>query len=399
MINKLRKKLIAINLISVGVVFFISVVLLFGIGYSRIGAERRNRMTSALLFDPAEESFASDVLYSDLALAVYDKQNDSVTWYAGSDFKIDLTELETSVHLIVDNGDTSGIARFRLSFRTSESDNTVKIVFNDLDSSKNSLMVFLAFALLTLVMGIAIYFVISNMLANVALKPLEESWKQQRQFVADASHELKTPLSVIMANTEIIASHGNETVDSQMRWIQNTREESARMAELVASLLFLAKSDDGLKVELANVNLSDCVFTTVLGQEAVLYENGKKFDYNLENDIHVLGNESQLKQLVSILLDNANKYSTDEGNVAFDLALSGKHAVITVSNDSDQLTDEQLSHLFDRFYTVDESRNSTGNGLGLSIAKTIVDTHGGSISVGCNNGRTTFVVQLPVVKK
>ena len=173
------------------------------------------------------------------------------------------------------------------------------MVFNDLDSSENGLAPYLLFALITLLLGLAIYVVISYMLASMALKPIEESWSKQKQFVADASHELKTPLSVIMANTEIIASHGSETVDSQMRWIENTREESARMAELVASLLFLAKNDDGLKVELKTVNLSDCVSTTVLGQDAVFYENGKKFDYSLAGDITVLGNETQLKQLVT----------------------------------------------------------------------------------------------------
>ena len=168
------------------------------------------------------------------------------------------------------------------------------------------------------------------------------------------------------------------------------------MAELVASLLFLAKNDDGLKVELKTVNLSDCVSTTVLGQDAVFYENGKKFDYSLAENITVIGNETQLKQLVTILLDNANKYSLGDGNIELNLSANGRHAVITVANDSEQLTNEQLSHLFDRFYTVDESRNSRGNGLGLSIAKTIVDTHGGTINVECRDGRTTFTVTLPI---
>ena len=284
----------------------------------------------------------------------------------------------------------------RLRYQTSGGTDVTRVVFNDLDSSENGLAPYLLFALITLLLGLAIYVVISYMLASMALKPIEESWSKQKQFVADAIHELKTPLSVIMANTEIIASHGSETVDSQMRWIENTREESARMAELVASLLFLAKNDDGLKVELKTVNLSDCVSTTVLGQDAVFYENGKKFDYSLADDITVFGNETQLKQLVTILLDNANKYSLGDGNIELNLSANGRHAVITVANDSEQLTVEQLSHLFDRFYTVDESRNSRGNGLGLSIAKTIVDTHGGTINVECRDGRTTFTVTLPI---
>lgn len=396
MIDKLRKKLVAINLISVGVVFFIAILLIFSLGYSRIGEERNTRMASALTYDTTDNNFANEDIYKDMALALYDKTTDEIVWYKGCNFNYDVEELDSSVRRIVEHGETRGFARMRLRYQTSGGTDVTRVVFNDLDSSENSLAPYLLFALITLLLGLAIYVVISYMLASMALKPIEESWSKQKQFVADASHELKTPLSVIMANTEIIASHGSETVDSQMRWIENTREESARMAELVASLLFLAKNDDGLKVELKTVNLSDCVSTTVLGQDAVFYENGKKFDYSLDDDITVLGNETQLKQLVTILLDNANKYSLGDGNIELTLTANGRHAVITVSNDSEQLTVEQLSHLFDRFYTVDESRNSRGNGLGLSIAKTIVDTHDGTINVDCRDGRTTFTVTLPI---
>lgn len=396
MIDKLRKKLVAINLISVGVVFFIAILLIFSLGYSRIGEERNTRMASALTYDTTDNNFADEDIYKDMALALYDKTTDEIVWYKGCNFNYDVEELDSSVRRIVEHGETRGFARMRLRYQTSGGTDVTRVVFNDLDSSENGLAPYLLFALITLLLGLAIYVVISYMLASMALKPIEESWSKQKQFVADASHELKTPLSVIMANTEIIASHGSETVDSQMRWIENTREESARMAELVASLLFLAKNDDGLKVELKTVNLSDCVSTTVLGQDAVFYENGKKFDYSLADDITVFGNETQLKQLVTILLDNANKYSLGEGNIELTLTANGRHAVITVSNDSEQLTVEQLSHLFDRFYTVDESRNSRGNGLGLSIAKTIVDTHDGTINVDCRDGRTTFTVTLPI---
>lgn len=400
MINKLRKKLVAINLVSVGVVFFIAVVLIFAIGYSSIGEERHKRMYAALGYDTADDTFGTDQLYRDMALCDYDKQTGELSWYVGSNFSYDVTELDSIVEKVIERRSEAGFTKLRLRYVADlkSDENHVRIVFNDLDSSENSLAPFLIFALVTLLLGLGIYFWISIMLASMALKPIEESWAKQKQFVADASHELKTPLSVIMANTEIIASHGSDTVDSQMRWIDNTRQESERMAELIASLLFLAKNDDGLKVSMSNVDLSDCVAATVLSQDAVFFENGKKFDYSLARNINVYGNEAQLKQLFTILLDNADKYSTGEGNISLDMNTNGRHVVVTVANDSEPLSDEQLSHLFDRFYTVDESRNSRGNGLGLSIAKTIVDTHGGSISVAYADGRTTFTVTLPVVK-
>ena len=400
MISKLRNKLITINLICMGVVFFIAVALIFAIGYAEIGEERRTRMNNALLYNPADGDFATNGLYSDMALVDYDKEADTFVWYTGNDFCYDVNQLTDVVRNALKRNTPSGLTHFKLRYKvlTDENTSVARVVFNDLDTSQNGLSPYLIFALCTLVMGLAVCFVISYMLATVALRPLEESWAKQKQFVADASHELKTPLSVIMANTEIIASHANETVESQMRWVENTREESKRMAELVASLLFLAKNDDGLKVELTKVNLSDSIFTTVLGHDALFYENGKKFDYDLAHDLYVVGNETQLKQLVTILLDNANKYSSDDGNITLNLVQSGKNAVLTVADDGPQLSQDELSHLFDRFYTVDKSRNSRGNGLGLSIAKTIVDTHGGTISVDCNDCRTTFTVTLPLMK-
>ena len=230
---------------------------------------------------------------------------------------------------------------------------------------------------------------------------MEESWNKQKQFVADASHELKTPLSVIMANTEIMASHPDATVASQGKWIENTRSETQRMAELVNDLLFLAKNDDGLKVQMACVNLSDCVETTVLSYEAIFYENGKSFCYDIAPELYVQGNEGQIKQLTTILLDNANKYSSDDGNIKLSVTAAGKHIQLAIVNDCEPITDEQMSHLFDRFYTIDPSRNknTAGNGLGLSIAQIICRTHGGNITAEYADGRITFTATLPVLKQ
>jgi signal transduction histidine kinase len=230
---------------------------------------------------------------------------------------------------------------------------------------------------------------------------LQISENKRRQFVSDASHELKTPLAVIMANTEIIASHPDDTVASQMKWIDNTLAETKRMATLVQDLLFLTKSDDGIKVEMANMDLSDCVQSCVLTNESLFYENNKFFDSQIEPNIHIDGNEGQIRQLVTILLDNANKYAIGSGNICLTLTAHNKVATLTVTNDSNEVTPEQVAHIFDRFYTLDTSRNKTkgGNGLGLSIAERIVHTHKGKITAEYKNGKMTFRAVLPVVRK
>lgn len=148
-----------------------------------------------------------------------------------------------------------------------------------------------------------------------------------------------------------------------MKWVENTRAEAQRMAGLVADLLFLAKNDDGLKVQMEDVNLSDCVGTIVLGYDAIFTKTKRTLPI-VDKDVYIVGNVGQLKQLTTILLDNANKYSKGSGNITLSLTANGKHAHLTVENDSEQLTEEQLKHLFDRFYTVDPSRNKNNGGNG-----------------------------------
>lgn len=398
MIDKLRKKVVAINVLSVCIVFFLAMLLLFSIGYSRIDAERVERMKMLLDYEVSDADFYNDKAFSSITLVEYDLKTKNTNWYFGKDSLMDKEQLAPFVEKAVSSSEDFGYLSARLTYVKKPVENdVVRIAFNNRYSAPNSLTPYFIFALGILVVGVCCYLIISLILARVALKPVEESWNKQKQFVADASHELKTPLSVIMANTEIIASHQDETVASQMKWIENTREESKRMAALVADLLFLAKNDDGLKVQMETVNVSDCVETTALNYDAVFYENGKTFNYRITPDLKIIGNSGQIKQLVTILLDNANKYSVGVGNIKMSLTVTNRHIMLSVSNDSEELSEEQLSHIFDSFYTVDKSRNTDkgGNGLGLSIAQTICQTHDGDIKVNYFNGRTSFIASFP----
>lgn len=404
MINGLRKKIVAINVVSVCIVFFVAMLFVFSAGYNRVDAEKDNRIYAAFDYDFADgEKFEDNQLFGDIALYEYNLSSGVIVNKAvGDSANLDVKLIEETIAEIAESDKKSGIISAKIKFakRTANNGDVVRIVFSNRFSRNHS---FIAYVLLTsgaLLVGVGCYFAISMILARIALKPVEDSWSKQKQFVADASHELKTPLSVIMANTEIIASHQDETVASQMQWIENTRLEAKRMAELVADLLFLAKNDDGLKVQMEPVNISDCIETTVLSYDAVFYENGKSFRYDVVRDVKVIGNVGQIKQLTTILLDNANKYSVGDGNIFLNLTCAGRHITLSVSNDSEELSEEQISHLFDRFYTLDKSRNAekSGNGLGLSIAKMISQTHGGDISASYSNGRTYFVVELPAYK-
>ncbi|MBO5866977.1 MAG: HAMP domain-containing histidine kinase [Clostridia bacterium] len=403
MINNLRKKLAATNMIATSIVLIVAAIIISFTGVTRLDTIRQDNMERALeypLNQASQENFSHN--FSDVVLVVYNNGNVEQL-YSGENVSNDFVQqiferLPLIVHSQVEFDDKS----FRVQYIKQPLGNgAYKIVFFDPTNYQSGIIPLIYYTIAVLVVGMVTCSIISITLAQSAIIPIEESWTKQRQFVADASHELKTPLSVIMANTEIIASHPDETVASQQKWIDNTLAETRRMASLVQDLLFLAKSDDGLKVEMTPTNLSDCVESCVLTSEALFYENKLFFTNKVEPNVQVEGNEGQLKQLVAILLDNANKYAIGEGNITLTLATTNRHAVLTVANDSNEVSPEQVAHIFDRFYTLDTSRNKSkgGNGLGLSIAERIVQTHKGKISAEYKNGRMTFKAVLPLLRK
>ena len=403
MINNLRKKLTITNMMATSIVLIVAIIIISFSVVSRFDAIRINNMQRALAYPlqgASQKEFAAD--FSDVVLVVYD--NGQVKdIFSGKNIRNDFVQaIFENLPLIVESDEAQNATSLRLQYAKQQlPSGAYKIVFYDPTNSQSGIVSIVFYIIVVLLVGMISYSVISMTLAQSAISPIEESWKKQRQFVADASHELKTPLAVIMANTEIIASHPDDTVASQMKWIDNTLAETKRMASLVQDLLFLAKSDDGLKVEMSHTNLSNCVEECVLTSESLFYENRLLFTSDIDPDIHIDGNEGQLKQLVTILLDNANKYTPTDGTIQLTLKSTNKSAILIVSNDSHEVSREQVAHIFDRFYTLDTSRNKTkgGNGLGLSIAERIVQTHKGKITAEYKNGKMTFKATLPLARK
>ncbi|MGN0620982.1 MAG: ATP-binding protein [Porcipelethomonas sp.] len=244
-------------------------------------------------------------------------------------------------------------------------------------------------------LGMVFAFGISVLLANWTIKPVDRAWNQQKQFVADASHELKTPLTVISANTDVILSSPDDLVKNQTKWLNYIKSETVRMSKLVNNMLYIAKYDTNhANVEIQTFNLSNMLTSTCLQFENIIFENGKTLETNINNGISIQGDEDKIKQLITILLDNSVKYSTESGKISVSLTSEKGKACIEVSNSSEPISSDQLSKIFDRFYRVDDSRNSKtgGSGLGLNIAKTIVEAHHGSISAKYRNGVISFII-------
>lgn len=245
-------------------------------------------------------------------------------------------------------------------------------------------------------------FLLSLGLAYWITKPVEQAWNQQRQFVSDASHELKTPLTVILSNADMLLHHGLQNDGSTEKRLENIRAESLRMKGLVDDLLDLARSDAGrVKKQLSLISASDVVMDSVLLFEALAFEKQKTLQYQVDQDLYVIGSEHRLKQLLEILLDNAMKYSSEQGTIWVRLLKNSARSMkLMVASTGDTMTPEQCQRIFERFYRTDPARQHNGGyGLGLAIATSITQEFGGRIWCESQNGVNSFFVQLPLSKE
>lgn len=280
-----------------------------------------------------------------------------------------------------------------LLYRVVQRNEYTLVAFMDNTVTDNAMQTLLHNVLIVGGAAIAALFFISLFLSKRIIQPLEENDRQQKQFISDASHELKTPVSVISANAEMLSRElGNN------EWLSNIQYENERMGELIKQLLDLSRAENK-KVPMEQVDLSRAVTGEVLAFESLAFDQGKVFQSDIDDDVHVTGSQTQLTQLISVLLDNAVRHSTGS-EIEVSLKHQGHTAELRVINEGGEIPPEKQEHLFDRFYRVDEARNSDGHhyGLGLSIARAVTEKHNGSITVSCQDGKVCFTVFLPVKK-
>lgn len=234
-----------------------------------------------------------------------------------------------------------------------------------------------------------VIFLVSKVITNWITKPVSDSFERQKQFIADASHELKTPLSVIIASTDAL-----EETPSEKKWLTNIKNESERMKSLITDLLDLAASENKETFRLENGDLSKTILFSVLTFEGKAFENKLKLDYDIPDDINMNMDENSIKQLVEILLDNAISHSKKNGIINVKLREDSNMIEFLVMNEGTAIPKGEEEKIFERFYRIDKARNRNENryGLGLAIAKNIVINHNGKISCSSDDGVTTFRV-------
>ena len=326
--------------------------------------------------------------------------------YSGSVIESKINYLELSdedidklANTIVTSKQKRGsVSSFGLEYLSITEDNYTYIVAADNSFESGNIRNLFILCIISFMISFFVFFAISVLLSTWILKPVEKSWQQQNRFVSDASHELRTPITVILANLNILSSKKDDLIKTQYQWIDNTKEEANRMKQLVDELLFLARSDDRQnKLVFSKIDLSELLLSRMLSFEALAFEKGIKLDYDISDDLNIIGHEGNVKQLISILLDNAMKYCGDKGSVYLKAFSLKDRTYVLIKNSGDLIDAEDLKHIFERFYRTDKSRSRTegGYGLGLAIAKTIVDNMHGKISVLSDkeNG-TVFKLEL-----
>ena len=238
---------------------------------------------------------------------------------------------------------------------------------------------------------------VSCFLSKWAVDPVERSVQREKQFVADASHELKTPLTVIMANAQLLEEEKKSRTGDESRGLDNILQETEGMKRLVEEMLTLARNEAaGFRREKKIFSLSDVVIESVLSFEAVFYQEDKELESDVEEDVLIRGDSGQFTQVMGILLDNARKYSSAGGKAKVRLErLNNKKARLLVESAGDEIPQDKLEVIFDRFYRSDLSRGEQkGYGLGLAIAKSIVEGSGGRIYACSREGKNQFFVEV-----
>jgi len=280
-----------------------------------------------------------------------------------------------------------------LAFYKTDKGGYILVTFMDNTVVNESAMTLFRYTLIFGGVALVLFFFLSVCLARRIVNPLEESYQKQKQFISDAGHELKTPVSVVSANAELLSRKIGDNP-----WLQNIQYENERMGMLVAQLLDLARTEN-VTPQMEQIDFSRLVAGEALPFESVAFEKGLVLNSNIANGIHVVGNSTQLKQIVSILLDNAIRHSKEQGEVRLTVTKERGSAKLSVINKGEEIPTEQREQIFERFYRADAARNGDDRhyGLGLAIAKAIAASHKGHISVQCFDGFVEFRVQIPAL--
>lgn len=398
MIRKLRWKVVAVTMTVVAAVLLAALVAVFFSSRASLQSRTREQLQQALqgaLNGPTQPGQSGGIPCWTAEIFAGGTVRVSGSSYFDLDDEDDLLEI---VEDALERREDSGVLEdCHMRYLREAGPLSIRIAFADSSMEQSTLRSLTGTTVLIGVIAFVVLFGFSYLLSGVVTRPVEKAWQEQQRFLSDASHELKTPLTVIMSSADLLS--GTLPEEGQ-GYVDNIRSESRRMKKLVESMLTLARADDGgHKLVFTPLDLSDVVTDTALLFEPVAFEADRQLLYNIQEGLRAAGDADKLRQLVGILLDNAIKYAPAHSPIHLTLAGQEKNALLTVENGGEPIPPHVIPHLFDRFYRADGSRSATeGFGLGLSIAQSIVKEHRGTIRCESDSRSTRFLVTLPLEK-
>ena len=400
MLKKLKLKFILINMTIVTIMLGV----IFGLMYysTSHNLERESmRMMESIAINPMQLR-PPNKSHDDVRLPYFSvmiNRAGEATEIGGGFFDISDREfMRELLQVTFDTHTNTGVLKeYNLRFSLKELPMGQCIVFTDMTSEQSTLRNMVRTFLIIGSAAFLVFLGISILLARWAVKPVDHAWQQQKQFVADASHELKTPLTVIMTDAELL--HAPDCPEEDREPLSGSiLTMSSQMRGLVENLLDLARIDNGsVKEECSIVSFSDIVSDAAMMFEPAFFEKGLPLRYEIEPDIRVNGISAHLKQLIGILMDNAGKYSSPGGETFVKLSRgTHKRCLLEVSDQGEPISNEDLQNIFKRFYRADKARSMNHSyGLGLSIAQGIAEEHHGKIWADSEDGYNRFYVELP----
>jgi signal transduction histidine kinase len=400
MIKKLQIKFVIINMSIVTIMLCVILGLVYHFTKANLEAESINMMENI-----ARKPFRLEIpkeLGDDVRLPYFTIQigpRGELLATGGGYYDLSDKEfLDDLINVVIRSPKTFAvIEEYNLRYYRLDTPMSYYFVFSDISSERATLHNMMKSCFIIGGLSFFMFLGISILLSKWAVKPVDLAWKQQRQFVADASHELKTPLTVIITNAELAQSPEYDD-ESKQKFINSILTMSRQMRGLIEKMLELARADNSdTKKIFEIVDFSKLVSNAILPYEPVFFERGLTLKTQIDKDINVLGEESQLCQVLDVLLDNAQKYSKESGTTWVTLKKLGKRrCLLGVANEGESIPPEEAKNIFKRFYRGDKARSRTGSfGLGLPIAESIVTEHSGKIWVESSNGINCFYVELP----
>ena len=399
MIKKLRIKFVAINMVMMTVMLCVILGAVYNFTQSNLITENLGLMKT-IAANPSRQGKPGERA-SDVNLPYFTLQlghrGELISMGGGY---YDLSDIDFLGELISDtlgSGHETGVVeKHNLRFYQTSNPKGTVLVFTDMSSEQNTMENLLQTSVFIGILSFVGFLAISVFLSAWAIKPVEKAWIQQKQFVADASHELKTPLTVIMTNSELLQNPDYAPEDKE-QFSKSIFTMAQQMRYLVEKMLELARADNQQKqLTLTPVDLSKLIADTAISFEGIFFEQGLSISSYIEPNLCVNGNPQALQQVIDILLDNARKYSYMSGETSIRLYSTGySKCCLSVTNPGPTIAQEDLANIFQRFYRVDKARSRDGSfGLGLSIAQNIIEQHHGNIWAESHNGLNTFFVEL-----